>query len=157
MDDVIAPRRTTFCLPEQADAGTACALRHTIARACRVYSTFFGGVISAYGFLARKEIPAMAHRARLLPFHAINDGRDAGAADGGAGAGDGGVLGELARNAARGINVCVGKEWYRFPSSFFLPTLPGDPANVSRCCNMQHATPLFCAAIVTRAARQDPT
>lgn len=21
----------------------------------------------------------------------------------------------------RDVNVCVGKEWYRFPSSFFLP------------------------------------
>lgn len=36
------------------------------------------------------------------------------------------VYGELSRqaqeyNIQKPVNLCVGKEWYRFPSSFFLP------------------------------------
>lgn len=34
-------------------------------------------------------------------------------------------LQQIATEAPPGINVCVGKEWYRYPSSFFLPELEG--------------------------------
>ena len=78
---------------------------------------YFGQATSAFSHLAQVEIPASLPSATLLPFRAGNDASgvdDAGRA----------ALAELERGAPPGINVCVGKEWYRFPSSFFLPELP---------------------------------
>ena len=80
---------------------------------CRLY---FSGAGQAFGHLARVEIPEMFPRAQLLPFRAANDGTGSGSASAA-------QLAALESGAPQGINVCVGKEWYRFPSSFYFPTL----------------------------------
>ena len=81
-------------------------------------STYFNGAAQAYSHLSRVEIPQMAPKAKLLPFRAANNG--------GVGLEDATVasLAALEKAASVGINVCVGKEWYRYPSSFFLAELP---------------------------------
>jgi len=60
----------------------------------------------------------MASQATLLPFHLGSNDLSLSAAERS-------TFARLAEEAPKGINVCVGKEWYRFPSSFFLPELKG--------------------------------